>query len=168
MKKILREWLPSLLIAVVVSLFLKAYVAEAMAVPTESMVPTIHVHDRIIVEKITGSESLKVEDIVVFYPPDPSVEHKRYVKRLIGLPGDTIQIREGTLYRNGEKITERYTKEPMRYDFGPVTVPRDKYFFLGDNRNESFDSHLWVTPFVEKDKIIGKVIWQIPVHKIVK
>jgi signal peptidase I len=84
------------------------------------------------------------------------------------LPGDTIHIREGTLYRNGEKVIERYTKEPMRYDFGPVTVPRDKFFFLGDNRNESFDSHLWVTPFVEKDKIIGKVIWQIPVHKIVK
>jgi signal peptidase I len=97
-------------------------------------------------------------DIVVFTPPVAGDEHKRYVKRLIGLPGDTIEIKDGALYRNGTEINEPYLNERMDYTFGPVTVPADHYFFLGDNRNISNDAHLWATPFVAKDQLIGKVI----------
>lgn len=68
------------------------------------------------------------------------------MKRLIGLPGDTIQIKDGVLYRNEERIEEPYIKEPMRYEFGPIQVPEKQYFFLGDNRNQSYDAHMWETP----------------------
>lgn len=158
MKKFLKQWVPSIVIGVVLSLFIRTYVAEAMRVPTESMVPTIEVNDRLFVEKMLWLTTLKHGDIVVFTPPVQDELHKRYVKRLIGLPGDTLEIKEGSLIRNGETIDEPYLKEPMTYTFGPVTVPAEHYFFLGDNRNVSFDAHLWPTPFVAKDKLIGKVI----------
>lgn len=158
MKKFLKQWVPSIMIGVILSLFIRSYVAEAMRVPTESMVPTIKVNDRLLVEKMLWLTTLKHGDIVVFTPPVAGDEQKRYVKRLIGLPGDTLEIKDGALYRNGETIDEPYLKEPMTYTFGPVTVPAEHYFFLGDNRNISYDAHLWATPFVAKDKLIGKVV----------
>lgn len=158
MLKWMKQWLPSIVIAVVISLFVRTYVAEAMRVPTGSMIPTIQINDRLIVEKMLWMTTLEHGDIVVFKPPVAGDESKRYVKRLIGLPGDTVEVKDGDLYRNGLKINEPYLQEKMDYTFGPVTVPEDHYFFLGDNRNISYDAHLWDTPFVSKDKLIGKVI----------
>ncbi|CAM4483398.1 signal peptidase I [Paenibacillus typhae] len=158
MKKFLKQWLPSIALGVILSLFIRSYVAEAMRVPTDSMVPTIEVNDRLFVEKLLWLTTLEHGDIVVFYPPVPGEEEKRYVKRLIGLPGDTIEIKEGVLYRNGSKVDEPYLKESMTYTFGPVTVPDEHYFFLGDNRNVSYDAHLWPTPFVAKEQLVGKVL----------
>ncbi|GED70742.1 S26 family signal peptidase [Brevibacillus reuszeri] len=166
--KIIKEWGPSLLIAIVASLTIRTFVAEAMVVPTGSMLPTIQINDRLIVEKIIKMDEYKFGDIVVFYPPVPEKVHERYVKRLIGLPGDVIEIKNGSLIRNGVKLSETYLNEPIRYEYGPITVPENKYFFLGDNRNESFDSHLWTTPFVDKEKVIGKAILTIPTHLIDK
>lgn len=160
MKKFLVQWVPSIIIGVVLSLFIRTYVAEAMRVPTDSMVPTIDINDRLVVEKMLWLTTLKHGDIVVFTPPIEDAP-KRYVKRLIGMPGDTVEIKDGALYRNGEKIEESYLKETMNYTFGPVTVPADHYFFLGDNRNVSYDAHLWPTPFVAKDKLIGKMLVDI-------
>lgn len=158
MKKFLKQWVPSILLGVILSLFIRTYVAEAMRVPTGSMIPTIQINDRLVVEKMLWITTLKHGDIVVFHPPADGGTEKRYVKRLIGLPGDTVEIKDGALYRNGNKIDEPYLQEPMNYTFGPVTVPEDHYFFLGDNRNFSYDAHLWNTPFVAKDKLIGKVL----------
>lgn len=158
MFKWMKQWVPSIVLAVVISLFVRTYVAEAMRVPTGSMIPTIQINDRLIVEKMLWMTTLDHGDIVVFKPPVVGDESKRYVKRLIGLPGDTIEINNGDLYRNGRKINEPYLQEKMDYTFGPVTVPEKHYFFLGDNRNISYDAHLWDTPFVSKDKLIGKVI----------
>ncbi|MNC15400.1 Signal peptidase I T [compost metagenome] len=158
MLKFMKQWLPSIMIAVVISLFVRTYVAEAMRVPTGSMIPTIQINDRLIVEKMLWMTTLEHGDIVVFTPPVAGDENKRYVKRLMGLPGDTLEIKDGALYRNGAKVNEPYLNEQMDYTFGPVTVPADHYFFLGDNRNISYDAHLWDTPFVSKDKLIGKVI----------
>lgn len=158
MIKFLKQWLPSVMIAVVISLFVRTYVAEAMKVPTGSMIPTIQINDRLIVEKMLWMTTLEHGDIVVFTPPVPEEQNKKYVKRLIGLPGDTVEIKEGALYRNGTIVNEPYLNERMEYTFGPVTVPEDHYFFLGDNRNISNDAHMWATPFVSKDKLIGKVI----------
>jgi signal peptidase I len=184
--KWIREWVPSIGIAIVVALFVNTYVAQAVKVPTGSMLPTIQLNDRFIVEKAPlASGHLAFGDIVVFYPPladngSPAVKNSAlltgicgalnmlsgcpelYVKRLIGLPGDTIQVKDGALYRNGSKVDEPYVRERMTYTFGPVTVPQDHYLFLGDNRNSSFDSHLWpTTPFVDKKDIVGKVVFRL-------
>jgi signal peptidase I len=160
-KKFIKEWVPSLLIALVIALFFKTYVAEAVKVPTGSMIPTIQLNDRFIVEKMVGLTHFQFGDVVVFYPPIPDNGNERYVKRLIGLPGDTVEIKNGSLYRNGQKVDEPYIKEPMTYSFGPLQIPDNKYFFLGDNRNDSLDAHKWKTPFVDKKEIVGKVMFRI-------
>jgi signal peptidase I len=155
---LLKEWGPSVLIAIAVSFLFNTYVAQAMKVPTDSMVPTIQINDRLVVEKMVGLSDFKFGDIVVFWPPIAG-NTDRYVKRLIGLPGDTIEIKEGALFRNGAKVSEPYVKHKMTYTFSKVTVPEGHYFFLGDNRNISYDSHMWKqTPFVEKKDIIGKAV----------
>ncbi|MBG9735469.1 signal peptidase I [Paenibacillus alvei] len=161
MWKSFKQWIPSILIAVCLSLFIKAYVAEAMSVPTGSMIPTIEKKDHLIVEKMMWLTSLQNGDIVVFHSP---VAEERYVKRLIGLPGDRIEVKNGKLYRNDAPVDEPYIQEKMNYSYGPITVPQDYYFFLGDNRNNSYDSHLWAKPFVKKDEIIGKVLAIVPTH----
>lgn len=105
MLKFMKQWLPSIMIAVVISLFIRTYVAEAMRVPTGSMIPTIQINDRLIVEKMLWMTTLEHGDIVVFTPPVAGDENKRYVKRLMGLPGDTLEIKDGELYRNGRWLT---------------------------------------------------------------
>ncbi|MNI50828.1 Signal peptidase I S [compost metagenome] len=157
-KSILKEWLPSIAIALVVSFLFNSYVAQAMKVPTGSMLPTIQLNDRIIVGKMKALIDYNFGDIIVFWPPIAN-NSDRYVKRLIGLPGDTIEIKQGALYRNGDRVDEPYLKEEIRYTFNKVTVPDGHYLFLGDNRNASEDSHLWEQgPFVAEKDIIGKAI----------
>jgi signal peptidase I len=176
----------------IAAVLINTNVAQAVKVPTGSMLPTIQLNDRLVIERaplVNGH--LNFGDIVVFYPPlsnngNPTVKNsalltgicselnifsgcpEQYVKRLIGLPGDTIQIKDGALYRNELRVNEPYVKEKMNYTFGPVTVPQDHYLFLGDNRNSSFDSHLWpTTPFVEKKAIVGKVIFRMfPLNEV--
>lgn len=152
---IIKEWVPSILIAILVSFLFNTYVAQAMKVPSDSMAPTIQINDRLIVEKMKGISHFEFGDIVVFWPPIEG-NTDRYVKRLIGLPGDTIEIKEGALFRNGEKVDEPYVKDKMTYTFPKVTVPEGHYLFLGDNRNISYDSHMWKqTPFVAEKDLIG-------------
>ncbi|MCI1694309.1 signal peptidase I [Aneurinibacillus aneurinilyticus] len=156
MMKWIKEWVPVILLAIVLSVTIRTYIGEAVVVPSGSMLPTIHINDRLAVDKMTSTENLKHGDIVVFYPPLPEKKGERFIKRLIGMGGDTIEVKGGALYRNGEKVDEPYIREPMKYDFGPITVPKGKFFFLGDNRNESYDSHLWPEPFVDESAIEGK------------
>ncbi len=93
-------------------------------------------------------------DIVVFYAPDHP--DTLYVKRVIGLPGDTVDIVDGKTYINGEELQEDYLPEPMEGNFGPYHVPEGAYFMLGDNRNNSADAREWTNTYVYKDAIIGK------------
>jgi signal peptidase I len=153
-KKMFREYALSFIIAIGLALFINTYVAQAVIVPTSSMDPAIKVGDRLVLEKLTLKD-LKHGDIVAFNPPIPN-NKDTYIKRLIGLPGDTIEVKDGALYRNGEKLDEPYVKVTMEYSFDKVVVPDGQYFFLGDNRNISSDSHLWPTPFVEEKELIGK------------
>lgn len=93
-------------------------------------------------------------DIVIFkYPDDESVD---YLKRIIGLPGETVEIISGKVYINGELLDEPYLSEEPTGDFGPYQVPEDSYFMLGDNRAVSKDSRYWHNTYVKKDKIIAK------------
>jgi signal peptidase I len=159
-KKWIKEWVPTLAVTLAVSITFNTYVAQGMTVPTGSMLPTIQLDDKILVEKMVELTRFQFGDVTVFYPPLPGHENERYVKRMIGLPGDTIEVRDGRLIRNGAAVDEPYVAGKMNYTFGPVKVPEDHYLFLGDNRNDSLDSHLWPTPFVHKDKLIGKVMFR--------
>jgi len=166
-KKWLKDWIPSLIIAIILSFVLQTYVAQAVTIPSETMVPTLNINDKLIINKMINPNDLEYGDIVVFF--SPIKEEERFIKRLIGVGGDTIELREGFLYRNGEKIEEPYLDKAIDYEFGPVLVPENNYFFLGDNRNRSYDSHLWPSPFIEEGEVIGKAIFRYyPLSKVRK
>ncbi|MCR1897575.1 signal peptidase I [Irregularibacter muris] len=169
MKKWIVEWIPSILIALVLSLILQTYIAQAVTIPSASMVPTLSISDKLIINKMVKPDNLKFGDIVVFFSPIEDSQEERLIKRVIGLEGDVIEVKEGHLFRNGQKVEEPYLAQPINYEFGPITVPEDNFLFLGDNRNISYDSHLWPSPFIPKEKIIGKAIFRYyPFNRIGK
>ncbi|WP_127586440.1 signal peptidase I [Paenibacillus koleovorans] len=159
-KSFIREWVVPLAVAVLLSVLVQTYVAQAVKVPTGSMEPNIEINDRLIMEKLVPLTNWQRGDIVVFNHDADGKGVVRYVKRLIGLPGDTIEVRDGVLFRNEEKVDEPYVKQAMSYRFGPVQVPEDSYFFMGDNRNDSYDGHLWPNRFVPKSELVGKIIFR--------
>ncbi len=144
--------------AVILAFGIRTFVAEARYIPSSSMEPTLEINDRLIIEKMSYRFREPVRgDVVVFNPTEALKAqdfHDAFIKRIIGLPGETVQVREGKVYVDGEQITEKYISEDPNYDYGPVVVPQGEYLVLGDNRNNSYDSHYW--GFVPKDKIIGK------------
>lgn len=156
------EWILWIGGAVIIALILRTYVFSLVIVPTGSMLDTIQLNDRLFVYKLGYTlhvQEIKRGDIVVFkYPDDRKV---LYVKRVIGLPGDTIEIKDGVLYINGKLYKEDYLKEPMIGSFGPYKIPAGHYFMMGDNRNDSHDSRFWENKYVPRDDIIGKVIFRI-------
>lgn len=126
------------------SLLLQHFVFEARSIPTGSMLPTIQIDQRILVNKfIYRFKEPERGDIIVFTPPINTGDDKEYIKRVIGLPGDKIEIKNGLLYLNDRILLENYINEKIDYSFGPVQVPENSLFVLGDNRNESYDSHAW-------------------------
>jgi signal peptidase I len=145
----LREWSKTILLTLAFSLLLRAAIVEAFVVPTGSMRPTIHEGDRLLGSKFHYRlTSPKTGDIVVFRPPaaarrtmNPDV--KRLVKRVVAVAGDTVEIRDGVVRVNGSPLHEPYVQSPARYRLGPLTVPEGQLFVLGDNRNQSNDSHFW-------------------------
>ena len=100
-------------------------------------------------------------DVVIFHFPDDPTGKMYYVKRVIGLPGETVNIVDGKVYINGSDtpLDEPYLAEPMEGSYGPYTVPEGCYFMLGDNRNNSQDARFWQNKYVAKDKIIAKVLF---------
>jgi signal peptidase I len=166
LKYLIKEWIIPLAITVALYILITTFVIETNKVPSGSMESTIHIGDRVISEKWIKPEHLKRGDIVTFHPP--GVE-ELYIKRLIGLPGDVIEVKDHLLYINNKKTKEPYLKEPMDYNYGPVTVPATHYFFMGDNRNHSFDSHAWKDPFVSRERIVGKAVFRFfPFNRIGK
>lgn len=155
-KSFLRETVESILIAAILAVIIRFFIIEPFYIPSGSMEPTLQVNDRIVVSKVSYYfEDPERGDVVVFkYPKDTS---RNFVKRLIGKPGETIELKGGNLYINGEFVPEGYLPVDLVYsDYGPVVVPPDNYFMLGDNRNNSEDSRFW--GFMNKDLIIGKAI----------
>jgi signal peptidase I len=169
--KILREivdWLKYIAIAVVLALLINNFVLINAEVPTGSMEKTIMVKDRLFAFRLSYVFSEpKRGDIVVFKFPDN--ETIPYVKRIIGLPGETVEIIDGKVYINDKLLDEPYLTVVPQGSWGPYHVPADSYFMLGDNRNTSVDSRFWENTYVHKDKILGKIFLRYwPNPKIIK
>ena len=160
----LKELLIIFVLAFILAMVLKTFVIDNRVIPTSSMVPTVPVDSRILVNRfIYRFEDIEFQDIIVFEPTDDTKaevhQDDDMLKRVIGLPGDIVEIQNGTLYINGNAIEEPYIAEQMNYDYGPIVVPEDSVFVLGDNRNESFDSHAWSNPYVPMENVKGKAFW---------
>lgn len=154
----------SVVVGLLVALLLRGFVFTNVSVPSESMEPTIMTNDKLIGYKLAYFNSNPERgDIVTFDSPDD--EDVTYVKRIIGLPGETLSIINGKVYINGdsEPLNETYVnqKDLPEGNFGPYVVPADSYFVMGDNRNNSFDSRYWnSTHFIKKDVISSKIIFR--------
>jgi len=145
-------------VALAIALFLRTFIVEPRFIPSGSMEPTLQIGDRILVDKISQQwQAPERGDILIFYPPkSPAIEDtsKAYIKRLIGIEGDRISVKNGKVYRNGKALNEPYIAEVPKYMMREVVVPNGYYWMMGDNRNHSNDSHIW--GFLPKENIIGK------------
>ncbi|MFW6081236.1 MAG: signal peptidase I [Desulfosalsimonas sp.] len=174
-KSRLRENIEAIVIAVLLALFIRAFVVQAFKIPSGSMEPTLQVGDHILVNKfiygvrlpVTNTTIIPVSapergDIIVFeYPVEPD---KDFIKRVVAVPGDVVEIRNKKVYVNGKRADDypvKHNGEKMlpasgnqRDNFGPVTVPDGGYFVLGDNRDNSYDSRFW--GFVQNSAIKGE------------
>ncbi len=158
------SWIILILSAIIIALFINKFIIVNATVPSGSMENTIMTNDRIVAFRHSYAFSdPKRFDIIVFKYPDN--EDILYVKRIIGLPGDTIKLRNGHIYIN-DKISqeaESYAKDTTDttlWETKEYHVPANSYFMLGDNRNASEDSRYWKNTYVSKDKILGKVIFK--------
>lgn len=129
-----------------------SYFFHFAIVPTESMYPTMHVNDFLIIKAFDNE--YQRGDIVAFKLPEN--EKETYLKRIIGLPGETVEVKEGYVYINGKPLKEDYIYEKPAYTYPKTVIPSDSYFVLGDNRNNSYDSSQWGV--VKKENIRGKAI----------
>lgn len=164
MKKVIKEilsWILLFILAFGISQLITKAIILKVIVPSGSMETTIMVDDRVVAFRLAYllSEPERGDIIVFRYPDDESLN---YIKRIIGLPGEIIEGRDGYVYINGEPLDEPYVAELLDNDFGPYTVPENCYFMMGDNRNWSEDSRYWINKYVNKDKILGKAIFKYP------
>ena len=159
-----RENLQILAIALALALLIRAFVAEPRYIPSDSMLPTLEVGDRLVVEKVSYHfRPPTIGEIVVFDPPQQLQiqgydKNQAFIKRVIGTPGQMIQVRNGKVYRNNVPIQEDYIAEPPNYQMEAVQVPENYLFVMGDNRNNSNDSHVW--GFLPKDNVIGHACYR--------
>ncbi|MBE9068998.1 signal peptidase I [Leptolyngbya cf. ectocarpi LEGE 11479] len=146
-------------IAIAIAVVIRLFVAEPRFIPSNSMDPTLHIGDRLLIEKISYRfHPPHHGDIVVFEPP-PQLQavgyrpEQAFIKRVMGLPGDILTVHQGQLYRNDQPLNEPYILASPAYEMTPVTVPNNSLFVMGDNRNDSNDSHIW--GFLPVDNVIG-------------
>jgi signal peptidase I len=159
-----RESVEAFAIAVLAILFINIFVVQSFAVKGSSMDPTLQDGERLWVTKFVYKvRPPKIGDIIVLkYPKDPSI---KYIKRVIGVPGDRVNVQNGRLYINGNEIKEPYIKEKMFQDYDFVEVPEQTVFVMGDNRNCSKDSRDPDVGFVPYDNLVGRAIfvfWPLP------
>ncbi|MDD3226297.1 MAG: signal peptidase I [Tissierellia bacterium] len=160
-----KEWVFPVAIALIIVLFLNKFVFILVTVPTGSMEDTIIPGDRLYVNELFDVDNSKRGDILVFKSDE--LDNKRLVKRLIGLPGETVEIkRDGSIYVDGEKLKEPYAASSQGED-KVFVIPESFYFFLGDNRPISYDARYWNEPYISEDKVIGKVEFRFfPLNRI--
>ena len=166
-----RGW-GSLLLWLCVALLLRWLVIEPRWIPSGSMLPTLELQDRILVEKVRPKlqRPLPNGTIVVFHAPSVLVAagydpKAALIKRVVGQPGDAIEVRDGQLRRNGEPVPEPWRSDAIDYSFGPITVGEDELLVLGDNRNASLDSHVWGP--LPRQEVIGTAVFRYwPIQRI--
>jgi signal peptidase I (EC 3.4.21.89). Serine peptidase. MEROPS family S26A len=187
------ENIPTVVVAVLLAVGVRTFVAEPRYIPTSSMEPTLQIDDRLIIDKVTLLfRKPERGEVVVFYPPESLAvpdSSKVYIKRVIGLPGDRLAIKNGKVYLNGKVLPENYTAGPANYDLPsndplicPPTclpplnlviedgilsfvIPEHHYWVMGDNRNNSADSHVW--GFLPADRILGRALFRYwPPHRL--
>ena len=162
------NWL-GFLLWIIIALLLRWQAVEPRWIPSGSMVPTLQIQDRILIEKITPrlnrrlNKQIKRDTIVIFKPPEALTktgynEKSALIKRVIGLPGDKLEIHNGKLLRNDKEIYEPWIKEPIQYEMKVLEVPDQSIWVMGDNRNNSLDSHLWGP--LPQENIIGTAIFR--------
>ncbi len=176
-KRVFWEYAEAIVTALILALIIRAFVVQAFKIPSGSMIPTLQVGDHLLVNKIGYGLRIPFSDkrlvtfgkpergdIIVFkWPKDPS---RDFIKRIIGLSGDVVEVRDKKVYINGKPLDESYTQytdeyvRPPRYgprdNYGPVGVPEGKYFVMGDNRDQSEDSRFW--GFVDFEQIKGEAM----------
>ncbi len=176
-KEIFWEYTKAIVTALLLALFIRAYFVQAFKIPSGSMIPTLLIGDHILVNKFIYGTKLpfsdkrilvfrkpKRGDIIVFkYPEDPS---RDFIKRVIAVEGDVIESKNKIIYVNGQPVQEPYIQHTdsstrpagieSRDNFGPYIVPKDKYFMMGDNRDQSYDSRYW--GYVDMKDIRGKAL----------
>ena len=139
---------------------MRVAIAEPRYIPSNSMDPTLHIGDRLLVDKLSYRwQPPHRGDIVVFNPPAQLVKlgytrDQAFIKRIIGEPGDQIQVQGGQMILNGQPLPEAYIAEAPQYEMPAVTIPSGYVFVLGDNRNDSNDSHVWGP--LPQQNLIGK------------
>jgi signal peptidase I len=186
-KSALREWTESIIIAFILAVIIRTFVVQAFKIPSGSMRPTLMEGDIILVNKFLYGAKIpftdlrlpKVRDpqrgdcIVFIYPENPK---KDFIKRLVGLPGEVVEVRKGTIFINGKPIlglpfSQVYyqNRGELAQEGQAIVVPRDKYFVLGDNSGSSQDSRFW--GFVPEKNILGKAIliyWPLKRIRLIK
>lgn len=158
-RQMLVEYLEAGAIAVVLAAFIMTFIARSFTVDGVSMYPTLHNGERLLVDEISYRfHAPRRGDIVVFrYPANPS---ERFIKRVIGLPGDTVVVQNGAVYLNGIKLHEPYIAEPTYERPGTYVVPPGTLFVMGDNRNNSEDSRFPDVGYVPRGNVIGKAVFR--------
>lgn len=151
-KSFIYEWGIPIISAFIIAFLINKFLLFKVLIPSESMVPTLNVGDRLFVTRVYNLDKLERGNIVVFYSEELQED---LIKRLIGLPGDKIEIRNGVVSVNGETLLEDYIGAEDNFN-GVYEVPEGKFFFLGDNRLYSKDSRYWINPYIDGKDISGK------------
>ncbi len=155
----IKEFIQSLIIAGILAAVIITFIVQSFVVDGESMEPTLHDGERLFVNKfIYRFHPPERLDIIVFTPH--GAPRSKFIKRVIGLPGETVHISGGKTYINGQPLKEDFIKEMIRDDFGPYQVPKNSVFVMGDNRNNSADSRFpTYVGYVNYKSISGKAFW---------
>lgn len=157
LQKEVKDWVISILIAVVLAFFIRYFIVELYMVEGPSMQPTLVNGERLVVNKFIYRFKVpeRGEVLVFRYPQDPS---RDFIKRVIGVAGDTIEIKDGRVFRNGQLLNEPYILEKTKGSYPLATIPEGTVFVMGDNRNNSEDSRFSDVGFVPLELIKGKAV----------
>ena len=168
--------LKNLLIWIAIALIIRWQVLEPRWIPSGSMLPTLQIQDKILVEKVTPKITSKSNlskfrnKIIIFNVPDQLIKagyetDTALIKRVIGVPGDKVEVKEGKLYLNDIAQDNYISDKNINYSIGPLIVPEQSFWVMGDNRNNSMDSHIW--GFLPYEKMIGRAILRYwPLNKL--
>jgi signal peptidase I len=158
------DWFETIVVALVLALIIRAFFLQVFWIPSGSMEPTLDIGDRIVVNKVIYHfrQPRRLEVVVFRAVPAMGVEKKDLIKRLVGLPGETLQVKNDVIYINGAPLIEKHQAnkdELFPANFGPVKIDADSYFVMGDNRPQSADSRYW--GFLPKQNLIGPAFLRI-------